>query len=522
MRYKRSSKKHKKLMIIFIINIILCLNVSIIQVEAASTKMEKAIQWAIGIANDNSHGYSQTNRLGPDYDCSSYVGAALAYAGFSGTSGFNTRTMGSILESKGFTRYTYSSVSSLQRGDIMWRSGHTEIYLGNNQLIGAHHDYGHPATGDQTGQEISVNRFNGSWTYYYRYNGLDDDIQAPSITNYGVKDVTKDGYTVYCTVTDNVGVTDVKFPTNYAGGALTLLEATSKSGNTYYCNVKTNNEGIYNTFIRAYDAAGNKTEVWAADKYIDRTPPVISNIRITNKSAAGYRIYCTVTDNDKLNRVQFPTWTEANGQDDILADWTTSSKVAGIKSGNEYYFDVKYSDHSNEQGKYITYITAYDDYGNWSEYKMPAESYYRYTVSYNANGGTGAPSSQTAVNGISFTISKTIPTRTGYAFNGWSKKSNATTADYWPENNLTVSGNMTLYAIWVKTSTANYYVKGDVNGDGIINTIDLTKIMKHMVGKITLDSKQFAAADINNDGQISLVDMARVQKYLIGKLDTLE
>ena len=35
------------------------------------TKTEKAVTWAIKIANDPAHGYDQDNRWGPDYDCSS-------------------------------------------------------------------------------------------------------------------------------------------------------------------------------------------------------------------------------------------------------------------------------------------------------------------------------------------------------------------------------------------------------------------------------------------------------------------
>ena len=46
------------------------------------TKTESAVQWAINIANDNRHGYSQANRWGnPDYDCSSLVISAWQQAG---------------------------------------------------------------------------------------------------------------------------------------------------------------------------------------------------------------------------------------------------------------------------------------------------------------------------------------------------------------------------------------------------------------------------------------------------------
>lgn len=37
------------------------------------SKIEDAVNWAVDIANDNTYGYDQTNRWGPDYDCPSFV-----------------------------------------------------------------------------------------------------------------------------------------------------------------------------------------------------------------------------------------------------------------------------------------------------------------------------------------------------------------------------------------------------------------------------------------------------------------
>lgn len=69
-----------------------------------------------------------------------------------------------------------------------------------------------------------------------------------------------------------------------------------------------------------------------------------------------------------------------------------------------------------------------------------------YTVSYNANGGSGAPSSETTTG--SYTISTTQPTRTKYSFLGWSTNSSATSPSYYPGDSLTVPSSMTLYAVW--------------------------------------------------------------------------
>lgn len=73
-------------------------------------------------------------------------------------------------------------------------------------------------------------------------------------------------------------------------------------------------------------------------------------------------------------------------------------------------------------------------------------------VSYNANGGSGAPSATYFYGSTeSITLSSTRPTRTGYTFLGWSTSSTATTATYSPGQNIgTRSSGLTLYAVWEK------------------------------------------------------------------------
>lgn len=88
-----------------------------------------------------------------------------------------------------------------------------------------------------------------------------------------------------------------------------------------------------------------------------------------------------------------------------------------------------------------------------------------YTISYNANGGSGAPGSQTKTYGTNLTLSSTIPTRTGYSFLGWSKSSTATTATYSAGGTFTDNANTTLYAVWkINTWTVSYNGNGNTGG----------------------------------------------------------
>lgn len=71
-----------------------------------------------------------------------------------------------------------------------------------------------------------------------------------------------------------------------------------------------------------------------------------------------------------------------------------------------------------------------------------------YTVSYNANGGSGAPGSQTKTHGTALTLSSTKPTRTNYTFLGWATTASATTATYAAGASYTANAAITLYAVW--------------------------------------------------------------------------
>ena len=71
-----------------------------------------------------------------------------------------------------------------------------------------------------------------------------------------------------------------------------------------------------------------------------------------------------------------------------------------------------------------------------------------YTLYYDANGGSGAPTSQTKLHGTDLTLSSTKPTRDGYTFLGWNISANATTAKYQVGDKYTLNESVKLYAIW--------------------------------------------------------------------------
>jgi len=103
-----------------------------------------------------------------------------------------------------------------------------------------------------------------------------------------------------------------------------------------------------------------------------------------------------------------------------------------------------------------------------------------YSVSYNANGGSGAPGSQTKTYGQTLKLSSTVPTRKNYTFKGWGTSASATTVSYAAGANYTANAAITLYAIWevsyVKPTITNLSVSRCTEDGTISDTGTCVKI----------------------------------------------
>ena len=91
----------------------------------------------------------------------------------------------------------------------------------------------------------------------------------------------------------------------------------------------------------------------------DTIPPEIKNIKVTNLNSNGYKVECDVSDNKGIDRVEMPTWTEKDRQDDLAHPWPKATVSNGHATLN-----VRISDHNNESGRYNTHIYVWDINGN--------------------------------------------------------------------------------------------------------------------------------------------------------------
>jgi hypothetical protein len=154
--------------------------------------INKAVAWAVGIADDPAHGYDQSSRWGADYDCSSFVITAWQQAGVPvKTSGASyTGDMYWAFIHCGFRDVTnsinLSTGANLQKGDVVLNTKHhTEMYIGNGKMVKASINELGGVTGgkpgDQTGREIYIGNYYKppyGWDYVLRYYGGEEE-EAP-------------------------------------------------------------------------------------------------------------------------------------------------------------------------------------------------------------------------------------------------------------------------------------------------------------------------------------------------------
>ena len=107
------------------------------------------------------------------------------------------------------------------------------------------------------------------------------------------------------------------------------------------------------------------------------------------------------------------------------------------------------------------------------------------------------------------------PTREGYKFQGWYTEKEAG-ENVESETIVSAKTSHVLYAHWEKEC-----LKGDVNGDGTINILDLQIILRNICGKIDLTEQQIILADVVVDGVIDIQDLRLELRFVCGKIDKL-
>ena len=465
----------RKRIISFIISVIVAMEFFMsadgtAKVYAYSAQLEQALQWATAIANDNSHGYSQTNRWGLDYDCSSLVISALKYAGFDVGDATYTGNMRSRFTVRGFEWIPWSQISGsaqLKRGDILLNETyHTAFYLGNNKVV---EGYGRSQAdknydsrdvsvaktlpGDQDGQEIRIcNYYNYSkgWNGVLRYK---DDPPAPNTIQISLSGSTNEFRRG----------SDIAFNWTWGGDGADgydLYFAKKIPGTAQY--------GWNNASTIFFSGSGTMSGT-AAASYFTSSGEYAAYMRARNTSNGQYGgqsnfVYFTVYDGG----AQWKIW---------LSKTRMGSETEIVPVGKTCYLCYQIIDKHTQKNWDEENSSFYDIYGTFTR---PNGTTYKSPLYVNDN------------NCMAFT-----PEEEG-KYKGV----------------VEISGDFTgkLECDFV---AKNFYY-GDINADDDITVSDLSDVNRAINNQMILTADQKKRADVNADGKITDEDVNLIRDYVLG------
>ncbi len=268
-----------------------------------------------------------------------------------------------------------------------------------------------------------------------------------------------------------------------------------QAGELYENNVGVTLYAVWsqNTYTVIYDANGGSNapsaqiKLYGIDLTLSSVIPVREGYTFVGWSASsnsvgiGYRAGSTYTFNSSIKLYAVWRVTEyfviydANGGSDAPS-WQTKVHGTDLTLSSEIPVREGYT--------FVGWATSDDataaDYSAGATFTEDADttlyavwSQNTYTVTYDANGGNGAPSSQTKAYGVELTLSSAIPTREGYTFVGWATSDDAASADYSAGEAYTDESNVTLYAVWQEV-VQHIHVFDQQNSDAQYKATDAT------------------------------------------------
>lgn len=248
----------------------------------------------------------------------------------------------------------------------------------------------------------------------------------------------------------------------------------------------------------------------------ESTPVTSVSISGSSSGTVGGSITLTATTSPSSADNRHVTWSITSG-----------STRASITSTSDTSTGGRCTLSLNSAGSVTVRATAADGSGEYASKTITISNpvtYYTCYLYYNANGGSGAPSTQsytgTSTSSHSFTISSTEPTRDGFTFKGWSTSRTATTAAYDPGDTISVSynGSRTLYAVWEEDVT--YVSSISISGSSSVkvgSTLTLTATTRPtdaddrgVVWSITSGSTRvtYTTSDTTTGGKIVLTGVS--------------
>lgn len=163
---------------------------------------------------------------------------------------------------------------------------------------------------------------------------------------------------------------------------------------------------------------------------------------------------------DYILSTQAPKHDAVDGKAVVFIGWTAEKDSKIYAKDETLPAAITKTDIEGDTTVYAVY--GYDEDGNGKP--DVTETYV--TLTYAANGGEGAPASETKAlsdGSAAFTVSSTAPTRSEYTFKGWSTAADGK-VQYQAGDKLTLTENTTLYAVWELNPLVKYTITYNANG----------------------------------------------------------
>ncbi|MCR5361315.1 MAG: InlB B-repeat-containing protein [Bacteroidales bacterium] len=247
----------------------------------------------------------------------------------------------------------------------------------------------------------------------------------------------------------------------------------SKSTMTKYCTNSKSGTVDNKTVLEAEDDAvtANWGSAWRMPTIAEWEELINSNYTKTEWTTQNNVKGCKITSKSNGNSIFLPAagyrGTSLSYAGTRGFYWSSSLYESSPEQARDLYFNSgganSHNDNRNAgqsvRAVAITYAASatFTANGNVTLYAQWEEAY---TITFDANGGEGAPEPQTKAENVDLTLSTTIPTREGYKFMGWSTVADGNGDSYAAGDTYTANAAVTLYAQWEEAYTITY----DANG----------------------------------------------------------
>ena len=438
-----------------------------------------------------------------------------------------------IYASKGTAALAYqtwcisSSISNIPRGAAVYFSddnpaGHVGLYVGNNEFVHARASKGKICKNKLSESYYKRHYLGWGWNGGKALDGTDTNI--PTITN------CED----YYKLTAPDGFQTVRSSANSSSTSVGTIKA-----GTVVCITQYNSDKSWGYL------SYNGISGWIRLYYVEKTTKPHTHYYESGYEAAHpHKVYMKCSCGDWYYTGET---TKMDGCDLCYPIVHITLDANGGKNGtrefyyrankSSYYSDMKLSNQITSielptregytfvaYGKYIFGCFRFDDMpddycsgdilpilsqeinSDTTLSALWAADYYE--LSYDLNGGYVSKENPTdySIESEDFTLIN--PTKKGYQFIGWQENDSSIT-----KMTITIpkgsTGNRSFKAI--------YYMPGDINGDGEVNTSDLVRLMKYMAGADVIAYYP----DVNGDGIVATSDLIRLMKYISGADVTL-